>query len=259
MARLELCLLGTFRATLDGAPITAFGYDKVRALLAYLAMESERPHQRERLAGLLWPERPESTARMNLSQALSYLRRALDDRSVNPSFLDITPQTLQFDPASDHWLDAVAFTRALDACAKHGHASLESCEECLERLEKAAALYQGPFLEGFSIPDSSAFEGWALLHRERLHRLAGETLGRLAAAYAARGEYERGLAHAWRQVELDPWREGAQRGLMRLLALSGQRGAALAQYEECRRLLAEELGVEPAAETTRLDEMIRDG
>ena len=54
MARLHLTLLGAFQATLDGGPVRAFGYDKVRALLAYLATESERPQRRERLAGLLW-------------------------------------------------------------------------------------------------------------------------------------------------------------------------------------------------------------
>jgi DNA-binding SARP family transcriptional activator len=259
MARLQLSLLGTFRATLDGAALTAFGYDKVRALLAYLAVECDRPHHRETLAGLLWPEQPERSARLNLSQALSRLRRVLDDERADPPFVDVTRQTLQFNPAGDYWLDAVAFIQALDGCEKHAHERLEGCGECLERLEGAAALYRGAFMEGFSIADSPAFEEWALLHRERLHRLAQETLHRLAGSFAARGEYENGLPHAWRQVELDPWREAAQRGLMRLLALSGQRGAALAQYEVCRRLLAEELGVEPAQETTALYDEIRAG
>ena len=63
----------------------------------------------------------------------------------------------------------------------------------------------------------------------------------------------------WRQVELEPWREEAHQRVMRLLAFGGQRGAALAQYETCRRRLAEELGVEPGEETTRLYEQIRDG
>ena len=76
MAHLRLSLLGTFRVTLDSAPITSFGYDKVRALLALLVVEAERPHQWETLAGLLWPNQPERSARLNLSQALSRLRRA---------------------------------------------------------------------------------------------------------------------------------------------------------------------------------------
>ena len=59
MARLSLYLFGPFQATLDGQPLTAFDSDKVRALLAYLAVESDRTHRRESLTGMLWPERPE--------------------------------------------------------------------------------------------------------------------------------------------------------------------------------------------------------
>jgi predicted ATPase/predicted negative regulator of RcsB-dependent stress response len=129
----------------------------------------------------------------------------------------------------------------------------------LSGLEKAVALYRGHFLEGFSLKDSPLFEDWALLTRERLQRQALAAFHRLAGYNEGRGEYERACEFAWRQVELEPWLEEAHRQLMRLLALSGQRSAALAQYETCRRALAEEVGVEPAKETTRLYEQIRDG
>ena len=79
MARLEIHLLGSFRVTLNGEPVTAFESDKVRALLAYLAVESDRPHRRERLVGLPWPNWPERSARQNLSQALYNLRAAIGD------------------------------------------------------------------------------------------------------------------------------------------------------------------------------------
>jgi 8-oxo-dGTP pyrophosphatase MutT (NUDIX family) len=84
-------------------------------------------------------------------------------------------------------------------------------------------------------------------------------LHRLAAAHEARGDYEQAQAYARRQLELEPWDEAAHRRVMRLLALSRQRGAALVHYETCRRLLAEELGVEPTRETTALYESIRHG
>jgi len=79
MNRLSLTLLGAFQTTLGGDPVTAFESDKVRALLAYLAIESDHSHRRKTLVGLLWPERSERSARHNLSQALSNLRRALGD------------------------------------------------------------------------------------------------------------------------------------------------------------------------------------
>ena len=53
MSRLDIMLLGPFQATLDGKPLTGFHSNKVRALLAYLAVEADRPHHREVLAGLL--------------------------------------------------------------------------------------------------------------------------------------------------------------------------------------------------------------
>jgi len=237
--------------TLDEEPVTGFVSDKVRALLAYLAVETEQPHRREKLAGLLWPDWLERSARANLRRALANLRQVIGDHRATPPFLHISRQTVQFNSASDAWIDVAAFTDLLQAKGLS--------QQTIRQLEQAVELYRGDFLEGFSVGDSPAFEEWLLLNRERLRRLVMETFHRLAECHEQYGEYERGLQHAWRQVELDPWREKAHRQLMRLLTLSGQRGTALAQYETCRRLLAEELGVEPAAETTRLYEQIRDG
>jgi DNA-binding SARP family transcriptional activator len=251
MARLSARLLGPFQVTLDGKPVTGLRSDKVRALLAYLAVEAERPHRREKLAGLLWPDWPERSARASLRRALANLRQVIGDREAMPPFLHISRQTIQFDSASDAWIDVTAFIHLLEARGP--------LQQTIRQLEEAVELYRGSFLEGFSIGDSPAFEEWALINRERLHRLVMEALHNLAGCHEELGEYERALQHAWRQVDLDPWREKAHRQLMRLLALSGQRGAALAQYETCRRLLSEELGVEPAEETTRLYEQIRDG
>ena len=80
MPHLQLTLLGAFQATLDGQPVVGFESNKVRALLAYLAVEADRPHPRATLAGLLWPERPDCDALANLRYALSNLRQAIGDR-----------------------------------------------------------------------------------------------------------------------------------------------------------------------------------
>jgi DNA-binding SARP family transcriptional activator len=254
MACLSLSLLGTFQVTLAGQPVTTFGYDKVQALLVYLAVEADHPHRRETLAGLLWPELPESGAHHNLSQALFRLRRTIGDRQATPPFLIITRHALQFNPASDYCLDVTDFTRLLAVCQAHPHLRLAACDACLERLAAALALYQGDFLAGFSAGDGLAFEEWALLQRERLGRLADEALGHLAGAYGERGEYQQALAYAWRRVKLDPWREEACRRLMRLLALGGERETALAQYAAFQGRLAAELDMQPALETQRLIE-----
>src|SRR5438034_10211027 len=80
MSRLELSLLGAFRAELDGSPVSDFGTDKNRALLAYVCVEASRAHRRDALAGLLWPEQPEEASRRNLRQALYKLRQLLQPR-----------------------------------------------------------------------------------------------------------------------------------------------------------------------------------
>lgn len=123
MARLSLSLLGAFRATLDGEPITSFESAKARALLAYLVVEADRPHRRETLAGFLWPDRPEKTARNNLRHALATLRKAIGDRDVVPSFLSITRETIQFNRTSDYWLDVETF-RALAEANPEGRSTI---------------------------------------------------------------------------------------------------------------------------------------
>ncbi|NIO72417.1 MAG: AAA family ATPase, partial [Anaerolineae bacterium] len=251
MTHLSLSLLGPLQVTLDGQPVTAFKSNKVRALLAYLAVEADRPHRREVLAGLLWPDWPHRDALSNLRYALSDLRRVIDDRTAEPPFLLITRDTLQFNTASDYRLDVKTFTEMVEG--DKGHPS------SVEQLEQAVAFYRGSFLEGFSVPDGAPFEEWALFTRERLARQMSSALHRLTATYEQGGEYEEAQSCARRHVELEPWDEAAHQQLMRTLALTGQRSAALAQYEACRRLLAEELRVEPAQETTRLYEQIRSG
>ncbi len=260
MAHLSMSLLGPLQITLSGDPVTGFESDKARALLAYLAAEAPQPHRRDSLAGLLWPEWPDRAARKNLRNVLANLRKVIRDRSVSGDgradftergsspFLLVTRETIQFNADSDHWLDVTAF-RSL----------IEAEYPTIQQLEEAVAMYRGPFLEGFFLKDSAAFEDWSLLVRERIQRQALEALHRLAEHHEQRGEYERAQTCAWRQVELAPWYEEAHQQLMRALAFSNQRSAALAQYDICRRTMAQELGVEPAPETTRLYEQIRDG
>lgn len=255
MAQLCIRLFGTFQMTVDGVEVSGFASNKVRALLAYLVLEAGQPHRREKLAGLLWPDYPEASASANLRTALANLRSVIGDRAASkkPMSTDdssapqpcliVSRQTIQFNSASGVWTDVVSFIEVVGQGA-------------LEALEQAAELYRGDFLEGFSIGDAPLFEEWALLNRERYRRLVIDALGRLADGRAERGEYEQALPHAWRQVELDPWRETAHQQLMLLLASSGRRAEALVQYETCCRLLAAELGVAPSEATVAIYEQI---
>ncbi len=137
-------------------------------------------------------------------------------------------------------------------------AKLDTAGSDSASLDTALDLYQGDFLAGFFV-DSTAFEQWATRERERLRLRAMEGLDRLVGGHLAQRAYAAGMATATRLLDMDPLREETHQQMMRLLALSGQRGKALEQYETCRRLLKDELGVEPTPETRALLERIRAG
>jgi len=142
MARLRLTLLGSFQALLDDRPIDAFESAKTRALLTYLAVESDRVHRRKALAELLWPEeRPPGAALANLRHTLANLRTAIGDHTATPPFLLITPQTIRFNRDSDVCVDLIRFATLLHDGAQ---SSLSACQE-------AMALYNGRLLEDFSL------------------------------------------------------------------------------------------------------------
>ena len=240
MGRLYISLLGPLEANLDGASVDGLGSQRVRALLAYLAAEQERPHTRQALAALLWPEAAEESARSSLRSALSRLRRAIGDPDDGPPVLLVTRETIQFNPACDHWLD----TEAWDARSP-------------DEMEAALGLVRGEFLEGLAVSKAAPFEEWLSTLRDRWRRALLARLHELAEHHAAQRDHSRALTLARRLVEAEPWQEEGQRLLMRILAESGQRSAALAQYEVCRDALRQELGVAPARETTALYEAIR--
>jgi predicted ATPase/DNA-binding SARP family transcriptional activator len=259
MARLSVALFGPPLVTRAGRPLAGFESNKVWALLAYLIVEADRPHQRDALAGLLWPDQPDSVARHNLRQALANLRQVLGDAQATPPFLSISRATIQFNTAGEYDLDVSTFVTHLHACARHSHPYPESCAFCARQRRQAIALYRGNFLEQFFVHDSVAFDEWIFLKREYFQQRALDALALLVDFYQRRDEYADAISMARRMLEIDPLREAAQRDLMRLLAISGQRSAALAQFDRCKRVLREELGIAPEAETLALYQRISDG
>jgi DNA-binding SARP family transcriptional activator/tetratricopeptide (TPR) repeat protein len=262
-SRLRIQLLGTFSVLLDDTPLIRFRSAKVRALLAYLAVESGRPHRREALATLLWGEYPERDAQRSLSQALTNLRRLLialgPVAPASEPLLSITGQSVQLRPDRERvWVDVDAFD-SLVAAADPRHASALEELDVAGLLAEAVALYQGPFLAGLAVADSLEFEEWLMQHRELRHQAVLLALERLVGHHLADGRTERVVQYTRRQLALEPWSESAHQTLMHALALQGQRTAALQQYEACRQVLAKELGVEPSAETEALVRQIRDG
>jgi predicted ATPase len=148
------------------------------------------------------------------------------------------------------------FDRCISQVRQHTHRRLETCGHCARLLQEAAHIYQGDFLTGISLHGCQAFEEWALVWRERLHRQLCEVLSDLSAYHAGHDDLRSALEVTERWAHIDPLSEPAQRRLMRVLALDGQRTQALARFTGFRKLLAGELGVEPARETHQLYERI---
>jgi DNA-binding SARP family transcriptional activator/predicted ATPase/Tfp pilus assembly protein PilF len=250
---LSLTLLGGLRIMLDGEPVERLLTSKAAVLLAYLAVTG-RPHRRTALASLLWGETAEEKAQASLRTALSTLNRAF------PSYLHVTRQTVALDPARPAWVDASAFEQGVEQAlgeAAAGRGTLSRAQA--QGLRQALALYEGDFLASCPVYDAPEFEEWLAGERERLRQLAWQAMYVLAAHYKELGAYQRGIEVARRLLALEPWNEESHRQLMGLLALNGQRSAALAQYESCCRVLAAELGVAPTRKTTILYEQIQSG
>jgi two-component SAPR family response regulator len=153
--------------------------------------------------------------------------------------LQVTRGYVAVDPSS-YWLDR----RELEAALAGGDGDLE-------RVGAAVGLYRGDFLDDLVVRGAPEFEEWAEREREHLRRLAVTGLSRLADEAAAHGDPAAGVGLARRMLSLDPLSEEAHRLLMRFLAQKDDRSAALAQFETCRHVLTEELGVEPSPETVR--------
>jgi len=256
VSRLGLYLLGPPRVELDGQPVH-IGRRKALALLAFLAVE-RRQHSRDALATMLWPEYDQREARADLRRTLSVLGRTLGQE-----LLTANRETLGLRQAQPEgqghtlWLDIDALRRRLAACEAHGHPSQQACPDCLALLSEAVALYRDDFLSGFTLPDSPAFDDWQRHQTQALRDALDSALERLADGHSAAGAIEPAISAARRRLELDPLREAAHRQLMRLYAQAGRRTAALRQYRECVRVLDQELGLPPAAETTALYERLR--
>ena len=126
----------------------------------------------------------------------------------------------------------------------------------IHRLQYAASLYKGDFLDGFDDDEVPMFTDWIYSQRARLSASAIDSLQMLIKHFSDQHNYPAAIGYTRQLLTIETWNEEAHRELMRLLSLSGQRSAAIKQYELCRRILKEELEVEPALATLHLYQQI---
>ncbi|MEM7112935.1 MAG: BTAD domain-containing putative transcriptional regulator, partial [Chloroflexota bacterium] len=236
MPNLTITLLGSPKIFLNGE-LRSFRTRKAVALVAYLAV-TQQIHRRESLVTLFWPESDTARGKSSLRQTLARLRKALGG-----DWFDIQRQTVGLNVEADIRVDVLRFRELLVV-------------ESLAAHEEAIQLYHGDFMTGLALRDSPLFDEWQYFEQESLRQSLAGAVETAVSLHTQNNQYDQAIPHAQRLVALDTLNEAAQQQLMRLYAQTGQRAAAIQQYESFCAILEEELGVEPEQETISLHDDI---
>ncbi|HTT12337.1 MAG TPA: BTAD domain-containing putative transcriptional regulator [Burkholderiaceae bacterium] len=239
MSRLKIQAFGGLQVFGPAQTPLAVPAKKVRALLAYLALNAGRPQPRVKLAGLLWSDSNEAQARASLRQAVLVLRKAL--ALGDADLVAGAGETIELSAAAAE-LDVRTFERLLE-------------DGSTAALEQATELYTGELLEAVETCEA-AFDDWLVERRNHLRERATAAMSQLLAHYTHSGELERAVGVALRTLALDPLQENVHRALMQLYARQGRPTSALRQFQMCREVLARELGMQPHAQTVQLRDAI---
>lgn len=251
--KLTLTILGTFQATCQDQLVLEFPTDKIRALLVYLSLSPEGLHRRDELASLLWSDWQGAEAKRNLRLSLYRLKQTLQKASpaLGDELLEVTRQHIRLQV---EWIDVDVWR--WQSLLKEALAHEDASSRPLVPLTEALELFQGELMAGFVMDNEPLFADWLQQQRERFHEQLTTALERAAQLHRARCEYEQADHYLLRWLALEPWNEEAHRERMRTLAMSGQRSAALAQYNLCVSNLLEEFQADPTDETVTLYEQI---
>ncbi|MBE2231908.1 MAG: winged helix-turn-helix domain-containing protein, partial [Anaerolinea sp.] len=256
---LNLQLFGAFSAKDQFGREIYFRDNKVRALLAYLALEGSQTQPREKLLELFWGYASQERAQHSLRMALTRLRQSLEQAGL-ADLLHVTRSTVQLQPEPPRfWVDAVEFEELAAHC--RGYGAADGASHALTRawMRRAVELYRGRLLFGINLNDSPSFEYWLTLAQSRYEQQTLSFLAALAEHALTSQEIDLAEDYARRQLALLPGHERAHRQLMRVFARRGQRQLVWQQYQQCVHELKAELGAEPEAETTALFEQLARG
>ncbi len=245
MCLLTVRLFGKFQVQRDDQVLDGWNARKVQELFVYLLLHRERPHARHVLAELLWPESTSEQSTKYFRHALWKLQTLLECK-----VLEVDAETLHLTGGANLWLDVLEFERAYARVRRVPGEELN--DKRAHTMSEALKLYQGDLLEGW-------YQDWCLFERDRLQRMYLAMLEKRMAYCEADGEFEAGLDCGNCALRYDAAHERIHRRIMRLYYKSGDRTAALRQYERCVSLLRQELDVDPSERTMALYQQIRSG
>jgi len=249
LPKLSVYLFSQFRVTCTVRHLPPLASRKAQELFCYLLLHRDRPHTREVVAGVLWGNNTTEQSKTYLRKALWQLQTALEPPSeyVQERTLLAEHDCLQINPQAELWLDVAVLEQAFQGV--EGIAGEQLVSPMAAALRGAVDLYHGDLLDGW-------YQDWCVYERERLQTMYLALLDKLMGYCETHQEYEAGLAYGTQLLRYDRAREQTHRRIMRLHALSGDRTAALRQFERCTAALAEELGVQPTPYTMQLYEHI---
>ena len=244
MPDLSFHLFGKFSALCDSQPLKGLDASKDQQLLSFLLIRRNQHHSREAVAGMFWGDQSTERSKKYLRQSLWHLQAAFGQSN----YLLIEHDWLRINPFERPWCDVEEFEKAFNAA--QGVPATQLNEAQARQLKDAVALYRDDLLTGW-------YQDWVLFERERLQNEYLLLLDKLSAYSELHHEYEQSQTYAGHILRYDPARERTHRQLMRLYYLSGDRTAALRQYERCVSALKRELGVRPERRTIDLHEQIK--
>ena len=233
---LEVRLLGKFEVKSDGKPV-AIPSRPAQSLFAYLILTAGTSHRREKLAGLLWPDSLEETARSNLRSALWKIRKAFPASDV-AAYLFADDLTIAFNASAAYWLDVAELQKASENAS-------------VDELMTILSLYHGELLPGF-------YDEWMLLEREHLVSIFEHHMARLMSLLENEHRWLDIFDWAERWIKLGQKPEPAYRALMTAHAAKGDMSKVAVTYERCAKSL-KEFDIEPSEQTKELYKNLKSG
>jgi DNA-binding SARP family transcriptional activator len=238
----RIVTLGDFVVSRGDAPV-ALGQHQARELLAILLC-ARGPVHRDKLLEWLWPHLPEDRALSTLYSTVYTLRRRLEpgrSRPASASLVRSDSETYRLAWRPGDRLDVTEFLRLARLPEQAG-----SSDARLKRLHAAEAAYTGPFLPQWPYAE------WAAASRAEVEETYQAVASDLAALLAQVGQSSAAVALYRRLLAIDPERETWHRALMEIFIAEGDRSLAAHQFEQCRKILDERLGIEPSPKTMSL-------